>query len=133
MRASWFTAARELIKGGKEICVGFLIEHLPGEDDTRYEIRNNCAHITIQETLAQYLALCILALASSSRFGRYHLSSVDHDTTTFRSVPVPRFLYTFFPPVDPQPIRLIIYSNPRSLLDARPLRTPNFRNKMFRA
>lgn len=39
--------------------------------------------------LAQYLALCILALASSSRFGRYHLSSVDHDT--FRHVPVPRY------------------------------------------
>lgn len=61
----------------------FLIADLRSRDETRYRIRNNCAHITIQETLAQYLALCILALASSSRFGRYHLSSVDHDT--FRS------------------------------------------------
>lgn len=60
------------------------------------------------------MALCILALASSSRFGRYHLSSVDHDT--FRTVPVPRFLYIFFHFVDPSSIHSIIYSEPRSIL-----------------
>lgn len=48
------------------------------------ELETTRARVTIQETLAQYLALCILALASSSRFGRYHLSSVDHDTLGLR-------------------------------------------------